>query len=699
MIHYSQTEDGIGVITLDNPEAPLNILSTSYIKQFDELLDELAAKQDLRGLIVTSGKPDNFIVGADIKDFLKFETAEDGANTSRAGQTIFGKVAKLGCPSVAAINGLCLGGGFEFTLNFSSRIITDHPKSALGFPEVNIGLLPGASGSQLLPRLMGPQMALDIMLTGKKIYPYKAKKMGLVDEIVSPGALQAAALERVRGLADGSIVKRKLKKPLLGRLLDGPLKGVVYWVARKQVLKKSQGNYPAPLKIIEVVRKGLRRSLKDGLEIEALGFGALTATAEHHNLTHVFFAGSTKVEVDAQPKAVHQIAVLGGGLMGSGIATVALNRGMTVRQKDVNLEALGNARRYLYKYFDNQVKRRITSRRDVELLMTRYSTTTNYSGFGLSDVVVEAVYEDLDLKRRIVHDLEERLGPDTVIATNTSSIPIEAIAEGALHPERIIGMHFFSPVEKMPLVELITSRYTDASTLATTMALGKALGKKVIVVKDSPGFFVNRILTPYLNETFKLLEDGMPVDLLDRYALKLGFPIGPCILADEVGLDVAGKVAGVMKGFIGQRLEMTDHNQRFMDDERLGRKNGRGFYQYKGGKRGAVDADVYALLDTPKRRKLGYDEVRDRLLGGILNEAAYAYAEGLIGNASLGDTGAIYGFGYPPYLGGPYWTIDQMGHAVMVKKMEQLAARHGSRFAPAPDLVSRADENRKYYPA
>ncbi|MBA7642544.1 Fatty acid oxidation complex subunit alpha [subsurface metagenome] len=383
--------------------------------------------------------------------------------------------------------------------------------------------------------------------------------------------------------------------------------------------------------------------------------------------------------------------------MGSGIATICLDKGLTVRQKDLSFDALAGSRTYIQRYFDGRAKRHIISRREAALTLSHYSATTDYAGFRQAQVIIEAIFEDLDLKRLMVAELEAIIPPETVIASNTSSIPIAEIAERAEHPERIIGMHFFSPVERMPLLEIITSDYTDEQTLATAVALGRRLGKTVIVVKDSPGFFVNRILTPYLNEAFKLLEDGIAVDELDRAARRMGFPVGPCNLLDEVGLDVAGKVSGVMAAFIGGRLELTDHNRRFMEDNRLGRKNGRGFYVYEDGKRGKVDASVYQLFDDTRRRSIPYEEVHRRLLAGILNEAAYVLDEGIIDNTSVGDTGAIFGFGFPPFLGGPYWAMDQVGLPALVEQLSQLEARHGRRFAPAPGLVRRAETGEGYF--
>ncbi len=699
MIHYDIGDDAIAVVTIDHPDEPLNILSFQAVQRLGEVLDELAAKDDPRpvGVVFISGKADNFIVGIDIKDFLGFETAEQAAEASRQGQRIFGKIADLPFPSVAAINGTCLGGGLELALCCTSRIITDHPRTALGLPEVKLGLLAGAGGSQHLPRQVGLSAALDMMLTGKNVYPYKARKLGLADEIVSPGVLLEAAKKRVLRLAGGERPSRK-KRPLMTRALDGPLKPLVYRAARRRVLAQTRGNYPAPLEILKVVRKGLGRSLARGLEWEAEGFGRLALTPEHRALTHVYFAGrASKTALKAEPVAVRQVGVLGGGLMGAGIATVCLDKGLTVRQKDLSFDALARSRAYIQRYFDGRAKRHIISRREAGLTLTRYSATTGYTGFQRAQVAIEAVFEDLELKQRIIADLEALVPPETVIASNTSSIPITEIAAGAEHPERIIGMHFFSPVEKMPLLEIITSTYTNEQTLATAVALGRRLGKTVIVAKDSPGFYINRIFTPYLNEAFKLLEDGLSIDDLDRFAQRMGFPVGPCTVLDEIGLDVADKVAGVMVAFFGERVESTDHNLRFMQDNRLGRKNGRGFYVYEGGKRGKADKSVYQLLDNPQRRDIPYEEVRDRLLGIILNEAAYALAEGLIENASVGDIGAIYGFGFPPFLGGPYWAMDQIGLVAFTEQLQRLAERHGRRFAPAPGLVQRAEVGENYH--
>ncbi len=580
----------------------------------------------------------------------------------------------------------------------TSRIITDHPNTTLGLPEVKLGLLPGLGGSQRLPRLVGLSAALDMLLTGKNVYPYKARKIGLADEIVSPGVLLTAARKRVMELGRGRSRLPCRKQSLAGRIQDGPLKSLTYKMACKRVRSQTKGNYPAPLEILTTVRKGLRLNLHRGLEREAKAFGRLTTTHEHRALTHVYFASrASQTTLIAEPRAVHQVGILGGGLMGSGIAAICLDHGLTVRQKDLSFEALAGSRDHIQRYFEGRMDKHILSRLETDMILTHYSATTDYNGFRQSQVIVEAVPEDLELKRQLVAEIEEIISPETVIASNTSSLPIAEIAAGARHPERIIGMHFFSPVERMPLLEVVTSDDTNEQALATAVALGRRLGKMVIVIRDSPGFYVNRLLTAYLNEAFKLLEDGLAVDELDRMALQVGLPIGPCALLDEIGLDVAGQVSDVMAPFIGKRLEMSDYNRWFLEDNRQGRKNGRGFYTYSARGRGKVDTSVYELFNISSRVRVSFGEVRERLLGAICNEAAYALEEGVISNTAAGNTGAIYGFGFPPFLGGPYWVMDQIGLPEYIKRLRRLEDRYGDRFTPAPELLRRMETGEEFH--
>ena len=697
MVEQTLGDDGIAVITFNDPERPLNILSATAVDRLSAILDELVEMEGPPplGLIITSGKRDNFMVGIDIKELLTLENEAAYAAGSRHLQAVFGKVAALPFPTVAAINGTCMGGGLELALSCAYRVITDHPKTALALPEVKLGLLPGGSGSQTLPRLVRITGALEMMLTGKNIYPRKALKMGLADELTSPATLLEASRALIR---KGPQIARRRKRPVKW-LLEGPLKALVYAQAKKQVLKATGQLHPAPLAIVELVKKSVGGSLSEGLTQEAAAFGALGATAEHKALTHLFFAGSgNRVSTDGEPAAVRQIGIVGAGLMGSGIAKAALDSGLTVRQRDIHIEALAQASQAVHRHFSGKVSKRIIHQRDATAYLARYSVTTDYSGFAHGEVNIEAAFEDLEVKRKVVADLENVMPEDAVIASNTSSLSIEAIAAQARHPERIIGMHFFSPVEKMPLLEVIASPATNAATLATAVALGQRLGKSVLLVKDSPGFYVNRLLTPYINEMLKLLHDGAAIEQVDAEARALGFPIGPCALLDEVGLDIIAKVMESMAPFLGERLEFDSTIAPLLNAGRLGRENGRGFYTYSGGKRGAADAAIYPLLGAGQRKKIPQERMRQRLHYGMLNEAALALEEGVIGDPTAGDMGAVYGFGYPSQLGGPFWTMDQLGIGTVAETLERLAQRHGPRFTPTDALVALGQSGQTYFP-
>jgi len=696
MIAFNLGEDGIAVITIDDPQSALNILTKDALSRLRELADDIngAAGSSPKGLIIISGKPDNFIVGADINEFNNFVSIADATTASKNMQQVFRKFSAFPFPTVAAINGTCMGGGLELALNCTARIVTDHSKSAMSFPEVTLGILPGATGSQLLPRLIGLQQALDIMLTGKNVYPGQALKMGLVDEVVnSTNLLQAS-----RDL----ILSGQLKKPVILGRIRSPLakisKSVIVRVVKHKIKQSAGDHYPAPFAILDLVKKTYGKDLQAGLSREAETFAQLNDSAQSEALKHLFFAGSDRHSPSAaDARSISEISIIGAGLMGAGIGTLALDRGIAVRQKDVSHQALGRGSGHVHQYFDRRVKKRILARRDKTAKLANYSMSTSYTGMTHSQISIEAVFEDLDLKRQIVADLEEAMSEDAIIATNTSALSISEIGQGALHPERIVGMHFFSPVEKIPLLEIIPSSSTDDQTLATAVALGKRLGKKVIVVKDSPGFFVNRILTPYLGEVFKLLKEGVAVEKLDALVKSLGFPVGPCTLMDEVGMDVIAKVVGVMMPTVGERLEMEDVATIFVRNKRLGRKNGLGFYKYNRGSKAGIDKSVYELLGKPARKRIDAQEVSARLLYSILNEAAYALEEGIINSPSIGDIGAVYGFGYPAFTGGPYWQIDQIGAEQFVDYLMKMKDKHGSRFEPAPALVAMAAAGKKYY--
>jgi 3-hydroxyacyl-CoA dehydrogenase/enoyl-CoA hydratase/3-hydroxybutyryl-CoA epimerase len=690
--------DGVLVLTLDVPGEKVNTLGRGLIAEFEALLAEIEADRTVRAVVIRSGKPDSFIAGADIKDFTRIRSAEEGEALSRAGHAIFDRVERCRVPVVAAIHGTCLGGGTELALACRYRLATDDPKTALGLPEVMLGLLPGAGGSQRLPRLVGLATSLDLILTGRNLRAAKALRAGLVDEVCPAEVLLETARRRAAALTSGELLPRRAGI----RLREQLLRPLIFGKARASVLKKTGGHYPAPLEAIEVVKKGTARTLEGGLKLEAAAFGRLAAGDVSRSLVSVFFAtqdikkdagypeGTPSVEVD-------KLGVLGAGLMGAGIAGAAAEVGVAVRMKDATVEALGRGLAYARGTWEERWKRRRLTRLEVEKRVDRISPTLDYSGFGRAPLVIEAVFEDLELKRRVLAEAEAATREDCVFATNTSSIPIGEIAQGCRRPAQVLGMHFFSPVHKMPLLEIVATPQTAAPALATAVRLGRRLGKHVIVVRDGPGFYTSRALAAYMNEASWMLEEGAAVEALDQAMTAFGFPVGPVTLLDEVGIDVGAKVAKVMHHHFGERMAPPPSMAKVLADGRLGRKSRRGFYTYDG-KDKRVDASVYDLLPGgARRRSCEPRDVQERLAFAFLNESARCLEEGILRSPRDGDVGAIFGLGYPPFLGGPFRHLDRLGPRFAVETLERRRERHGARFEPAAILVAMAREGRSFH--
>lgn len=693
-------DDGIAVITIDVPGESQNTLKAKFIEQANALFDELERERP-RGVVFISGKPGSFIAGADIRMLEACRTAAEATELSRAGQRFFDRIERFGAPVVAAIDGACLGGGLELALACHARVATDNPKTALGLPEVMIGVLPGSGGTQRLPRLIGLPESLDLMLTGRHVRASKAKRLGLVDEVVPATILLGAAVKLVeRG-------KPERKSGFMHWATGGnPLgRNYVFDQARKQMLAKTKGNYPAPKKILEVVETGLSHGLEAGFEAEATGFGELAVTSEARELMGIYFATTamkkdTGVEdASVEPRPVHRVGVLGAGLMGAGISYVTLAKAeLPVRLKDKDYEGLARGVRHVSEQINGRLQRRALAPIEASVQRHRLTTSVDYSGFAHVDMVIEAVFEDLALKHRMVAEVEEHCSESTIFATNTSSIPISAIAEGAKRPENVIGMHYFSPVEKMPLLEVIATDKTAPEVIATTVKTGRRQGKTVIVVKDGAGFYVNRILAPYINEANHLLLQGVAIDRIDRALTQFGFPVGPFALLDEVGIDVVGKVGPILFDAFGARMAPAATAEKMLGDGRYGRKAGKGFYKY-GGKKGSkeVDESVYTLLGITPETSMSEAEIVDRTVLMMVNEAARCWEEGVIRSLRDGDIGAVFGIGFPPFRGGPFRYADRRGVKNVVERLTQFEAIHGERFTPAPALLRLAEAGKGFY--
>lgn len=706
-------DDGVAVVRMDLPGESMNTLNPKFGPELAAVFDELEKDSSVKAVVFTSGKKD-FIAGADIRMLDACETAADAMELAVAGQKGMDRLERFRVPVVAAIHGVALGGGLEVALACHGRVASDSPRTKLGLPESQLGLLPGAGGTQRLPRLVDIQTALDMMLTGKQVRAKKAKKVGLVDEVVPEPILVDVAAERALKLAEKG---EKKKKGLEGffdpdelqewALTENPLgRKVVFDQARKALLKKTRGNYPAQERILDVVKTGLEHGFEAGLRAEAEAFGELVVSPQAASLMSIFLA-TTAMKKDTgvddpkvEARELDKVGMLGAGLMGAGIAYVTADKAkLPVRLKDRDSAGVASGLKYVRRILDKKVKRKHISKIDRELVMNRVSGSVDYSAFDSIPLVIEAVFEDLGLKHRVLKDVEDAGPADVIFASNTSSIPITKIAEGSAHPETVIGMHYFSPVEKMPLLEIIVHEKTADWVTATCVALGKKQGKTVIVVNDGVGFYTSRILGPLMNEAAYILNEGVPVEAIDAALVDWGFPVGPITLLDEVGIDVAEKVGHIVHGHFGDRMKPPPGFEKLVADERYGRKNGRGFYVYDGDKKGKkkVDETVYEVLGLNPDKELAAEEIAQRCALAFVNEAALCFGEGILRSARDGDIGAIFGLGFPPFRGGPFRYVDAVGAKEIVRRMQRYRDRLGNRFAPAPVLLDMAETGKTFH--
>ncbi|MBF4433832.1 fatty acid oxidation complex subunit alpha FadJ [Vibrio anguillarum] len=700
--HLTIDEQNIAWLAIDVPGEKMNTLQAAFAQEMQEVFATLEAqKTSLKGMVIHSLKPDNFIAGADVRMLNACQSASEAQALAKQGQEMFQTLSDLPFPVVAAIHGPCLGGGLELALACHYRVCSDADITRLGLPEVQLGLLPGSGGTQRLPRLIGLLPSLDLILTGKQLRAKKAKQLGVIDACVAETILLDVAKKYVldnsgkkRHQANTSAKEKLISHTQLGRKL-------IFDQAAKKTKQKTRGNYPAADAILEVIRHGLDRGFKAGLELEAKRFGDLVMSSESKALRSIFFATTEmKKETgsDAKPQTVKRIGVLGGGLMGAGISHVSVAKAkVPVRIKDVSNDGVLNALNYNYKLFDKQRKRRILSKAQMQTKMAQLSGGIDFTSYQHIDVVIEAVFEDLTLKQQMVADVEANAKTSTIFATNTSSLPIQQIAAKAARPENVIGLHYFSPVEKMPLVEVIPHQTTSQETIATVVALAKKQGKTPIVVKDCAGFYVNRILAPYMNEAAQILMAGESIEKIDTALLDFGFPVGPITLLDEVGIDVGSKIMPILVQELGPRFQGPDVFDLLLNDNRKGRKSSKGFYTYKGKKK-EIDKSIYKLLKITPDAKQSDKEIALRCVLLMLNEAVRCLDEGVIRCARDGDIGAIFGIGFPPFLGGPFRYIDQIGIKKLVEMMNQHAEKYGDKFAPCDGLLTRAGVEARFYP-
>jgi len=718
--------DGVAVITYDVQGEALNTIKASFAEEFERVFTEVGKDPKIRAAILVSGKPDSFIAGADIEMLKGTKTSAEAEELCRTGHKAIAYLARSSKPIVAAVHGAALGGGFEIALACHARVLSDDKKTSLGLPEVQLGLLPGMSGLQQLAGIAGLQVALDYGLTGRTMKPSKAKALGIAHDVVPAPILREVAAALALSLADegapsGGARGRKAKgisldKDAIARVaLEGnPLgRALLFKKAQAEVKKKTGGHYPAPLKILDVLRTFGEKGLEASQEVEARAFGELVVSSTAHRLMEIFFA-TTALKKDTgvddpsvKPGKVEKVAMLGAGLMGAGITYVTINAGLPVRLRDRDDASLGRGLKYVSNILDERVKKRQMTRIERDQKLALLTTTTDYSGMKSADLVIEAVFEDLAVKHRVLKEVEEQAKEGVIFASNTSSIPIAKIAAPARHPENVVGMHYFSPVHKMPLLEVIQTKQTAPSVIATAVAVGKMQRKTVIVVNDGVGFYTSRILGPYMNEASWLLAEGLSIEAIDKALIAWGWPVGPIALLDEVGIDVAAHVGPIMLEAFGGRIEPPPTIGKLVEDDRKGRKNERGFYLYgeaarKKGKGKHVDESVYGVLGLPvpnpaTKASISTEEIQMRCSLQLVNEAMHCWGEGILRSPRDGDIGAIFGLGFPPFRGGPFRYVDTLGAAEVLKRIEGYHDRFGKRWAPAPVRVEMARSGARFY--
>jgi len=715
--------DGVAVVTIDVPDEKMNTLCAKMTDDFAITLDKIEGDDSIKSVVLISGKPDNFIAGADIKQLSACKSEAELEALSTMGQKFMDRMSDNKRPFVAAIHGACLGGGLEVALACDYRIATEHKKTSMALPEVMLGLLPGAGGTQRLPKLVGLQKALPMVLTGKTIRPKQAKSMGLVDGLCDPFALEAAAIQAAEGLADGSMKAKRKDKGLFNKLLEdnGVGQAIVFNQATKMVDKNTNGKYPAPYKILDAVKAGLSSGHAAGSKVEAKGFSELGMTSESKALVSIFFGQTAcKKNPYGKPekgKEVNTVAVIGAGLMGAGIAQVSAMKGFDVLLKDMSAVDVNRGEGAIRSALQKRVKKRAMTAHELDIITSKVvpliESDPNWpKHMANADLVVEAVPEIMALKHKIIKQMEEHISPNCIIATNTSALPIEEIASASARPENVIGMHYFSPVPQMPLLEIITHPGTSNETASKAVDVGVRQGKTCIVVKDVPGFYVNRCLGPFLAESMSIIEAGTSLESLDKAMKDFGLPVGPITLADEVGVDVANHVGVFLREHLGTRMLGSDPAamQEMVDKGFLGRKSKpdgsgatKGFYMYPPGKskgKKQLNPEAVTLMAKFKKEdlKLSTEDVQQRMICRFVNEAVLCLEDGIISSATDGDIGAVFGMGFPPFIGGPFRYVDAVGADKFVAMMEGYAEKYGAQFTPCALLKQHAAEGKRFHP-
>lgn len=658
----SEGDDGIVTLSLDRAGSSVNAISRAVLDELEQIVERLAIEKPA-GVIIHSGKPAGFAVGADIKAFVEYARNDSVLENIEHGQRVFEALARLPCPTVAAVHGACMGGGTELILACRQRIAADDETTRIGLPEVMLGIHPGWGGSARLPRLIGATEALPLMLTGKSLSAHRALALGVVDRLARPQELLVEARLLLRHPQPHPFARRAkawASNTWLARQILAPM------MLKQTAAKVRREHYPAPFALIEVWKRG-GGSMQQRLALEARSVAKLAATPTAQNLIRIFFLQERLKGQGGGDAGIRHVHVVGAGVMGGDIATWAAFKGFEVTLQDREMKYIQPALDRARQLYEKKLK---TPER-VEQTARRLRADVEGSGVAGADLVIEAIYENTAAKRALYAVIEPQLSADGMLASNTSSIPLDALRTELVAPQRFLGLHFFNPVAQMPLVEVVRHDRLNPAIEKRALAFCKAIGKLPLAVRGTPGFLVNRILMPYLLEALRLYSEGVPGPVLDREAKKFGMPMGPIELADTVGLDVCASVGKELAPFLG--LELPPGLEQKLADGKRGKKDGQGLYVWQDGKplKPEVEQDYVMPPD-----------LQDRMILPMVNEAVACLAEGVVDDADLLDAGVIFGTGFAPFRGGPLQYARSEGVARIKSRLQQLAQRHGMRFTP-----------------
>lgn len=698
-IEVSIQPDGVAHLVLDVQDQKVNSLSTTVLRELKEFATELSQNSEVKALIIKSGKPGIFVAGADLFELQSLNGYDEAQELALLGKSVFEEIENLPFPTIAYIDGTCLGGGLELALACDYRVATDSSATKIGLPEVNLGIFPAWGGTQRLPRLIGLAKACPLILSGKPVDGRKALKLGIVDKLTA----DVFGEETLQNFAENLKKKRPSRKlGFMNWLLEKtpPGRALFFSQAKKTVMKKTEGRYPAPLHILNILENTTPMQLSDGLtyETETLGKYSDPDFEIFKNLMQIFLT-SQALGKDAKPsQKIERTAVVGAGTMGGAIAWLLSKKEYPVRLKDISWDELAKGLGTASTIFSQLIKIRKCDPQKKNIGLHRISPTTDFSGFENADLVIEAVSENLSLKKKVFQDLEEVLPETAILCSNTSSLSINALASDLKNPERFLGMHFFNPANRMPLVEVIPCEKTSAEVVETTVHLLKQMGKTPLVVKDAPGFLVNRLLIPTMHEALLLVEEGNDIEELDNAFKAFGMPMGPMILADTIGLDICEHATQTLEEAFGERLRVPAILSLMVQKGYLGVKSKKGFYSYNGKKR-RLNGKIGSLVKKVGREKQPVPPTAmvDRMILIMVQEAMRCLDEQIVGSAAELDLGLVMGAGFPPFRGGILAYVDAIGSENIMQKLESYAEQYGERFSPEASLKTLVSEGRHFY--